>query len=81
MAAWAQTGMAIAIVDLPFLRIAEHRIGLGRFLELVRGLLVAAVAIGMELHRQNAISLFQLIVGGVLLDAEHFVKIKLRSHC
>ena len=59
-----QPGMAVAIVALAFLRIAEDFVGLGRLLELGVRLGVADVAVGVILHGQLAIGLLDLLVVG-----------------
>lgn len=75
-----ESGMAVAIVDLAFLGVADDGIGLGRLLELVGGVFIAQVAVGMVLHRQRAISLLQLLFAGVLLDAQDLVIVPFRCH-
>ena len=44
--ALAHAGMAEAVVEAALLRVGEHRVGLGRFLERLFGLVVAGIAVG-----------------------------------
>ena len=73
----ADAGVAEAIVARALVGVAEDRVGLGRFLELLFGLLVALVAIGMELQRQLAIRALDLLIGGGPGDLEDLVVIAL----
>ena len=55
--------MAEAVVHVPLVGVGEDRVGLGRFLELVFGGLVAGIAVGMELQRQLAVRALDLLIG------------------
>ncbi len=66
-------GMAVAIVGGALLRVFQHLIGFGDLLEHLLGVLVALVLVGMILNGFLPVSLFQLLFGGVLLNAEQFV--------
>ena len=64
------------MVELFFLGlIAENVVGVLDFFELDLGLFVAGVAVGMELPRQIAISLLDLVVRGFFGDSQDFVVI------
>ena len=71
----AQTGGAIAIVGGPLLRIPQDLVRLGDLLELRFGrlLFVRTHAIGMMLHREATVGLFDLGFVRVTLDAEQRV--------
>ena len=62
--------MAVAIVAGPLLRMAEDLEGLGGFLELDDGLVVARIAVGMILQRQLAVGLGDLRLRGVSRHAQ-----------
>src|SRR5690606_16981690 len=47
-------GMTKLVVPRTFVRIGEHRVGLGRFLELLLSLGIVLIAIGMMLQRKLA---------------------------
>ena len=55
--------MAEAVVEAALLGVGEHRVRLGRFLELLLGRLVARIAIRVVLHRQLAVRALDLAVG------------------
>ena len=59
----ADAGVAEAIVAGALVAVAQDRVGLGRFLELLFGRLVALVAIGVELQRELAIRALDLLIG------------------
>ena len=65
--------MAEPVVARPLVAIREDRVGLGGLLELLLGVLVALVAIGMVLKRQLAIRALDLLIAGVLRNAEDLV--------
>ena len=56
----SRAGVAETVVEGALLRVGQHLVGLGRLLETPLGLLVAGVAVGVELHRQLAVGLLQL---------------------
>src|SRR5581483_7984306 len=68
-----QPGVPVAIVALPFVRIAQHFVGFGRFLELQFRLPVADIAVGVELHGQAAIGTLDLLAVRLAADAEDLV--------
>src|SRR5438132_6182621 len=68
-----EAGMAVAVIALPLLGVAEHVVGLGRLLEFQVRLRVADIAIGMILHGQLAVGALDLLVVRVARHAEHFV--------
>jgi hypothetical protein len=70
--------MAVLIVSRPLLRIAQNLVGFLGFLEVLFGFRVVGIAVGVVLHRQAAIGLLQLVVGGIAIDAQNFVIVSLR---
>ena len=66
---------AQSVVLRALLLIAEHCVGLGDLFEFVLRFLVAFVFVGVMLLRQRPIRLLDLLLGGVLLDAEDLVVI------
>src|SRR5579859_812432 len=64
---------AYLVVDLALLLVRQHIVGLGDFFELLLGLLVIGVDVGMILARQLAEGLPDLLRSGRLLDAENAV--------
>ncbi len=75
-----QPGMAITVVALPFVRVAQHLEGLGAFPELVRRFLVPVVAVGMVLHGQPAVRPLDRVVVGVACDFQDFVVVAFAGH-
>ena len=73
----ADAGVAEAIVARALVAVAEDGVRLGRFLECVLGLLVARVAIGVELQRQLAIRALDLLIGRGARDLEDLVVVAL----
>ena len=73
------TGVAVLVVGRTLLRVGEHLVGLLGLLELLFGLLgiVALVAVRVVLHRELAISLLDVFLGGVFCHAQGFVVIAL----
>jgi hypothetical protein len=70
-------GVTVLIVSGTFLRVRQHLVGFFDLFEFdfcVFGI-VALMAIGVVLHRQFAIRLFDLFVRGVLGDTQYFVKV------
>ena len=65
--------MAVAVIALPLLGVAEHVVGLGRLLEFQVRVRVADIAIGMILHGQLAVGALDLLVVRVARHAEDFV--------
>ena len=70
-------GVAEAVVGRPLVGVGEDRVGLGRFLELLLGVLVARIAVGMVLQRQLAVRALDLLVAGRPGDAEDLVVVAL----
>src|SRR5690554_1559793 len=58
--------MTVTVVGRPFLLVGQHFVSLFDFLELLFGFLAVRIAVRVVLHCQLAISLLELIVGGVL---------------
>ena len=70
--------MAVGIVDLTLLRIAQDAVGFGAFAEADFGFLfVVGIAIGMPLHGRFAVRGLDLLKGSGFGDAENFVKVAL----
>nr|GMD21028.1 heat stress transcription factor B-3 [Ipomoea batatas] len=66
--------LAVQIVDLALVSVAEHVIGLGYLLELgLRLLLVLPVLIRMPLHRQTLVRSLQVFIGRVLRDFQYVI--------
>ena len=78
-AALLERRMAEAIVGAALLVVLQDVVGLVDFLEARLGLLVAGIAVGMELHRELAIRLLQVVrariprhaQGGVIILLGH----------
>ena len=66
-------GVAEPVVARALFGVAEHGVGLGRFLEAFLGLLVAGIAIGVVLQRQLAIGALDVLLVRAPFDAEDFV--------
>src|SRR4029077_11364768 len=58
----------------------EDLVGLLCLLELLFAVLAVGIAVRMVLHRELAVRLLDLLVGGVPVQAEHFVVIALFGH-
>ena len=67
--------MAEPVIGGALLRVLERVIGLADFLELGFGLVIARIAIRMELHGELAISALEGTVIGALLAAENLVEV------
>ena len=65
-----QPFMAVPVVDIPFFRVAQDLVGLGRLLELLLRFLVSRIPVRMVLHGELAIALFYLVFRGVSLHAQ-----------
>ena len=74
-AAVAQALVAVAVVDLAALGVGEDLVGLGGLLELLLGLRVVRVDVGMQLARELAEGLLDLHLVRVARDAEDLVGI------
>src|SRR5208282_3329907 len=75
-----QARMAVSIVNLALLRVAEDAVGFRGFAEIVFGhFLVIRVAVGMPLHRGFAISGLDLVDRSCLRQAQNFVIVSLLS--
>src|SRR6185436_508146 len=76
-AARGESLMAVLIVDRALLRVGQHFVGLLALLELVLGLVIVRIAVGVILHRQAAIRFLDLDLGRGPRDVEHLVVIPL----
>src|SRR5688572_26990752 len=70
-------GMPVGVVRAALLGLREHLVGLLRFLELLLGVLAVRIAVRVEFHRELAIGLLDVLVGGIPVHAEHFVVVAL----
>ena len=61
----AQARLAVAVVGRALVGVAQHLVRLGDLFELLLGGLVPAVAVGVVLHRQTAIGLLDVGLGGL----------------
>src|SRR5262249_17968315 len=75
-----QAGVAVAVVDLAFVRIAKDGVGFGSFLELGGRFFVAGIAVGVILHGQSAVGLLDLVVRGFPLQSQDFIVVPLFGH-
>ena len=75
----AQPRFTVAVVRGALVRIAQHVVRLGDRLELLLRFLRPVVAVGVELHRELAIRLLDVVVGRRLRDAEDRVIISHKS--
>ncbi len=73
VAAGAQPVVAVTVVGGSPLAVGEDLVGLGGLLELLLGLRVVGVDVGVQLARQRAEGFLDVLLGGVTLDAEHLV--------
>ena len=71
----AQPLMSIAVIRRPPLRVGENLVGLRGLLELLLGLRVVRVDVGMQLPREPTEGLLDLLLGGVAREAENLVRI------
>ena len=62
-----------AIESRPLVGVAHEIIGGGDLLELLLGLLVAGIEIRMQLFRQAAIGLLDVLLGGILFHTQDLV--------
>ena len=65
---------------LALLGVGQDRVGLLDLLEALLGVLVAVVRVRVVLARQLAVGLLDLLVGGLLVDAERLVRVLHRRH-
>ena len=71
------TGVTVLVVSGFFLGVREHLVSLFGFFEFLFGGLgrITLVAVGVVLHGELAVRLFDLVVGGVFGHAQHVVKV------
>ena len=74
------TGVTELIVALALVGVTQHVIGLGQLLELLLGLLIPGVLIGVVLDGELAIGLLQLVGRSALAHPEYLVVISLCCH-
>ena len=73
-------GMAVLVVGGAFAGVAEYFVGFLRLLEVLFRFWIIRIAVRMMLHRQLAIGLFEVLLGSIAIDPEHFVIVAFR-HC
>jgi hypothetical protein len=73
VAAGAQALVAVAVVDRAPLAVAQHLVGLGDLLELLLGGRIVPVDVGMQLAREAAERLLDLVFGRLAADPEDLV--------
>ena len=74
-AAPAQPRLAVSVVRGALLRIAQHVVRLGHRLEPLLGVLRPPVLVRVELHREPAVRLLDLVVGSGLFDPERDIEV------
>jgi len=72
--------MAILVIGRAFLFVREDLVGFLGFLEAFLRLGIVRIAVRMVLHRQLAISLLDLVIRSIAVDAEDFVKVFFCCH-
>src|SRR5580692_5522975 len=70
--------MTVAVVGGTLVRVFQHLVSLGDFLECLLGFLVAGIFVRVMLDGLLAIGLFQFLLGDVFIDAEQLVIVFLR---
>src|SRR5581483_10121894 len=75
-----QAGVAVTVVDLSFLVVAEDLVSLGDLLELLGRLAVARVAVGVMLEGELAIRLVDLVGGRLASESQDLVVIAFLCH-
>jgi hypothetical protein len=73
VASGAQAVMAIAVVGRTPIGVRQDLVGLRRLLELLLGLGIVGVHIGVQLAGEHPERFLDLLLGGLALDAEHLV--------
>jgi hypothetical protein len=76
-AAAAEARVAVAVVQLPRLRVREHLVGLGHLAEPLLGVRRRR-DVGMQLAREPSERLLDLLLVGITRDAEQLVVVVLR---
>jgi hypothetical protein len=71
----AQSGVTIAVIHGPLVRVGQHRVSLADFLESFFRIRIIRIPVRMELQRQLAIRALQLHFADCARDAQHFVVI------
>ena len=69
--------MTESVISGPFVFIAEHLVGFGCLLEFLFGRFVSGVTIGMVLHGDLAVGLFDLSIFGSFAYSKNFIVISL----
>ena len=80
-AAGAQALVAVGVVGAAPLGVGEDLVGLGRLLELLLGLGVVVVDVGVQFAGEAAEGLLDLGLAGVAADAEHLVVVAWHRGC
>ncbi len=66
-------GVAEAVVGGALVAVGQDFVGFLRFLEMFLGLGVVRIPVRVPLHRELAVRLLDIVVGGVPVYTEHFV--------
>jgi hypothetical protein len=70
-----QTGVAETVVDGALFAVRQHSIGFAALFELILGVGIVGIAVGMELQGQFAIGALNFLLGGGAGNAQYFVVI------
>ena len=73
-------GKAELVVGLALLIISKHLVGLGSFLELLLGLGVSGIPVGMVFDSQLSVSFLNVFFGGRFLYPQNLIVISLGCH-
>ena len=69
--------MTVLVILCPTLRVFEHFVGFGGLFEILFGLLVPRILVGMEFYRQLTIRLLDFVFRGASFNTEDFLIITL----
>ena len=69
----AHSGMTVAVIERALLRISQHGVGFGNFLEAFFRVRIIRIPIGMVLHGKLAISALQLLIAYRAAHRQYFV--------
>src|SRR5688572_20826334 len=69
----AESGVAVTIIEVPFVGVGQDGVGLRRLLEFLLGRVVARIPVGVVLQRELAVGALDLPFAGRPRDPEHVV--------